>query len=116
MDKKNIDFSEKFISVSMKLHNLCDALDRLTEARIKHSCHIEFCLELMRRGAMGDEVAVDALSYAIPLAARQARLSIAARPKWKKLMDDIQFERDRISAMRVLTYQALRPFAMKEFE
>ncbi|MBS9405600.1 hypothetical protein KG088_18585 [Halomonas sp. TRM85114] len=116
MEEKDLWLSEEFINASMRLRKLVDALDMLKGARIKCECNIEFCWELMRRGATGDDVAVHALEYAIRSAARQTRLSIAARPRWKKMMEDIQFGRNRVKSMRVLTYQALRPFAMKEFE
>lgn len=109
-------FPEDFIIVTMKFRSLCDTLDLLSEARIKYECNVEFCWDLMRRGAAGDDVAVHALEYAIRLAAQQTRLSITARPRWKRVMDDIRFENERVKNMRVLTYQALRPFALKEFE
>jgi hypothetical protein len=116
MYNNEFEFSENFIVASMKLRNLHDALYTLKAARIKCECNIGICLELLRSGATGDDVAVHALEYAIRLSARQARLSIMVRPRWKKMMEDIQHGRARVNTMKVLTYQALYPFAMKEFE
>jgi hypothetical protein len=116
MNNEELNLSESFIETSWKLHEFCDALDLLKEARIKHGCNIEHCLELMRRGAGGDEEAVRALEYTISTSAQQVRLNLASKPKWRKLIEDIQLGRSRVKEMRVLMYQALRPFAMKDFE
>ncbi len=116
MDNKNFNFTDDFIIATMKLRNLHDALLKLEEVRIKCECNIKVCYELMHQAATGDHVHVRVFEYEIALAARQARLSISTRPRWNKIMDDIKFETHRVKNMKVKTYQALRPFAMREFE
>ncbi|WP_146010657.1 hypothetical protein [Halomonas heilongjiangensis] len=116
MSELKINLTKDLIRTSMELKKLYDAIGLLKEARIKCECSLDYCFMLMRRGALGDDVAVNALEYAIKQAALQARLSIMARPRWRKRIEDIQCGRERVKTMRVLTYQALYPFAMKELE
>jgi hypothetical protein len=116
MNINALELSERFLDVSMKLQELCESLELLKKAKIKYECNLDGCYLLLKDAALGNQVSIDALEYSIKHSAKQLRISIQSTPRWYKIIEDIRHERENVNYLKLLTYRALLPLALKEFE
>ncbi|WP_043525844.1 hypothetical protein [Litchfieldella xinjiangensis] len=116
MGESEITKSDVFLLNTMKLRQLEEACKELTQEGVHYEVDLDVCLGLKRAGAKGDTLSSKALALAIKNAALQVRRSIENHPKQAQLMSDIYFKRKRNKYMKKSIFEALKPFALKEFE
>lgn len=121
MINKDTILSNEFLFLTAKLEALQEAVGRLEEARIGHDAKLDVCFFLMREAATTQDAterddALKALSYTMKMTARHIRQSIAKKPRHAGMLKNIELDEKKVKDMKVGTYRALLPFAVKEFE